>query len=1172
MAAVNLAPAGFNLGTGAYYSPDGSQIAFAGRTGSASWNSVYVMNADGSGVTSIVPMGSRHQSVLGWGASGILYTDFDGTNLTFPLWRVSPVAPYSKAKLTSGYTVQSANYSPDGSKIAIAAAQLVSGKLQPYALYVLAGGPMMKITTTPAIVPNTVAWAPTGDRVAVTGYAVGDSGHYKLFKVDLNLVAQTGVATAVASATGTNSLGGVYWGDLEDPLTPTQISTVDVSGQYGETVTLSATLKTFSGTALSGKTVNLKLGGTVVATGLTDASGLFTATWKITVAPGTYPITAEFAGDVMYNSSTTTPLNDKTLTVTKAITTLTLPTKTLVAGDPLTLSGNLSALAAGLSGKSISIKVNGSPLTTLTTDASGNYTYTYTPALAAGTYTVQADYAGDTNYTSATASFNLVVTKAPTTLTTTSSTINYLQPVTLSATLTKTTGGAPINGEPITFKVNGAVVATVNTNSSGVATYTYTPTLPGATYTIDAIYPGSGTYQNSAATGTLTVQKAVTTLTAADKTVVYGDTVNLEAVLMAGASPVAGATVQFKVGATVLGTKLTDATGKAVWPNYSANQVAGDYTITATYAGDASYEASSDTATLTITKRPVNIVVNPATTDWSYPVNLTATLTAAGGAPLSNQSLVFKVGATTLGTKLTDATGKATLNWPANSLPPGNYTLTVEFAGDSAYQSGTGSAALTINKAPTTLTGQNVTLTYGVNGQIIATLKSGTTPISGKQISFVIDGGAPLTATTDATGKATLTYAPNLAAGTYTINLAFAGDTNYLGATATATLTVQKATVTLTAADATVEFGKPVTLEATLAGPTGPINGATLTFVVDGATVGTGPTDATGKATFTYTPSLAAGNYVVQVTYPGDAYYLNGSDSAQLTVTKALSAITVANVTITYAANGTLTATLKDASGNPISGRSLSFKVNGTAAGSGTTIASGVATVSYTPTQAAGSYTITVDFGGDGFYEASSGTGTLTVDKAASTLVAADKSVIYNQTVGLTATLIRTADGAKIANATVTFKVNGATVGTGLTDVNGVATYNWKANLAAGTYPIAVDFAGDTFYLATTEGAHTVTVTKAATTIVAVDKTVVYGQTVALTATLTEAAGNISGRTVEFFVNGTSIGTGSTNATGVASVNWTANLAAGTYTIKADFAGDTFYLASSDSTHSVTVT
>ena len=140
-----------------------------------------------------------------------------------------------------------------------------------------------------------------------------------------------------------------------------------------------------------------------------------------------------------------------------------------------------------------------------------------------------------------------------------------------------------------------------------------------------------------------------------------------------------------------------------------------------------------------------------------------------------------------------------------------------------------------------------------------------------------------------------------------------------------------------------------------------------------------------------------------------------------------------------------LTATL--ASGpTDVSGKTVTFTVDGVAAGSGVTNAGGVASLAYaipagdTP----GSHPITATFAGDGSYQGSTGNGTLSVIAVATAMTVANLSGSVGQTVTFSATLTRTDTNAGLAGKTITFTYtnpNGVTtVGTAVTNASGVAT------------------------------------------------------------------------------------------------------------------------------------
>lgn len=78
--------------------------------------------------------------------------------------------------------------------------------------------------------------------------------------------------------------------------------------------------------------------------------------------------------------------------------------------------------------------------------------------------------------------------------------------------------------------------------------------------------------------------------------------------------------------------------------------------------------------------------------------------------------------------------------------------------------------------------------------------------------------------------------------------------------------------------------------------------------------------------------------------------------------------------------------------------------------------------------------------------------------------------------VTLTATLKRNTDYKLLANETVDFFVDGVSVGTGTTDVNGVATLSYTVTQAVGIYALKVAFGGDVNYLASSYSKASLTV------------------------------------------------------------------------------------------------
>ena len=131
----------------------------------------------------------------------------------------------------------------------------------------------------------------------------------------------------------------------------------------------------------------------------------------------------------------------------------------------------------------------------------------------------------------------------------------------------------------------------------------------------------------------------------------------------------------------------------------------------------------------------------------------------------------------------------------------GDYSLLVTIT-DQGGLTTTSSVTVSVGQtSPTSLSiiGGTVVATYGGTTAVAATLASGGTPLSGRKITFSLNGTTVGDATTDANGVATLS-ALSLAginAGSYTayITVTFAGDSILGASIATADLSVNKATL-----------------------------------------------------------------------------------------------------------------------------------------------------------------------------------------------------------------------------------------------------------------------------------------------------------------------------------------------------------------------------------------
>ena len=260
--------------------------------------------------------------------------------------------------------------------------------------------------------------------------------------------------------------------------------TGDTSGAVGGQATLSTTLT--DGTALPGRTVMLTM-GTQSCSGTTDGAGNVSCQITISQAPGPYPVTATFAGDADYASSSTST----TFTVTAA------PTTTTYTGDTQGAHGATATLSAHVSGAPDSAPVSFTLGTQHCTGtlSGGNASCTVTLLDEPGIgYTATASYAGDTAHLGSSDSKPFTIF-SPTTTTQAGAVSPVLAGTAATLTATVTPGAAT---GTVTFSTGGTTLCTT-TLAAGAASCGATFAQPGS-YSVKASYGGDGVYPTSSGT------------------------------------------------------------------------------------------------------------------------------------------------------------------------------------------------------------------------------------------------------------------------------------------------------------------------------------------------------------------------------------------------------------------------------------------------------------------------------------------------------------------------------------------------------------------------------------------------------------------------------------------------------------------------------------------------
>jgi subtilase family serine protease len=406
----------------------------------------------------------------------------------------------------------------------------------------------------------------------------------------------------------------------------------------------------------------------------------------------------------------------------------------------------------------------------------------------------------------------------------------------------------------------------------------------------------------------------------------------------------------------------------------------GQHSILASYGGDASYTASSNSAApdvVTVTKAPTTISL--ATSSNSIPtgglVFLTATIStqtflppAAPGTEYPADNVQFLVGSTPMAGPVSynsnaspSGTAQVTATFATSPLPVGNSTITAQFLGDTNYSASPVSNSVTVDvMIPTTtaLTTSNPTVPLGssVTFTAVVTPNQAGGPTMTGTVQFNANGINLGGAVALAGGQAhlTTTFLPS---GGDLITATYSGDSNYSSSSANIAQTVNQISTTtaVISSSNSIQQGTNVTFTATVtpAQTGGPGLTGNVVFTVNNGGIGT-PSLVNGQAQLT-TSALPLGSDSISAQYTGDANYAPSTAAAALGVTVTPgpdfsvsfapatvnvsspggNASTVLTVTGSNGYNGTITFAQSSCSGLPFES-SCSFSP-ATVTGSGTT-------------------------------------------------------------------------------------------------------------------------------------------------------------------------------------------------------------------------------------------
>ena len=285
-------------------------------------------------------------------------------------------------------------------------------------------------------------------------------------------------STTLTLSVGEHTLKAVseYGHSAEVPVTVSQSITslsidVPLVLVYSDEFSITGTLKDSNNEGISGATVSLKVGSTVVDSTTTTTDGGYSFT-QTPVTTGNHTFQVVYVGDSQYIGSESSVVS-RVVGKETSVLSVTNPTNnlTVYTGESVSVSGSLlSDDGEALSSKTILVKESGTTLTTFTTDSNGAFTGSISN-LSVATHTLSFEFETDTYYTASTVTrtVNVIEHSYDIDISTTTPIVQNGSTATIVATLTD--NGEAVSGQTLSYQIkHGNTVIDSGTDTTSIFT------------------------------------------------------------------------------------------------------------------------------------------------------------------------------------------------------------------------------------------------------------------------------------------------------------------------------------------------------------------------------------------------------------------------------------------------------------------------------------------------------------------------------------------------------------------------------------------------------------------------------------------------------------------------------------------------------------------------------
>ena len=732
-------------------------------------------------------------------------------------------------------------------------------------------------------------------------------------------------------------------------------------------------------------------------------------------------------------------------------------------------------------------------------------------------------------------------------------------------------------GSTVSITLNG-VTQNPQVDSSGNFTTqlsTASLSVAGGPYPVICAFAATGNFgaATDSTTKAVTVNPAATTTGINALQITFGSNGSITVTVRSVAGTPAGK-VDLKVDGTDEGQQTLSG-GSFTYTVAGLNAVS--HSLTASYATQGNFAASSATGTLSVAKAAPSFsnISSPTIAAGTIQTTLRGKISAGTAIPAgSSVSVAFGGLSPTNAPVKVQTDGSFIATFTTTSLGVGGYQVTYAFPdpNDANPNPNFGSVndtstMVTVGRAVTTTAISAPAITYNANGSIKVTVSSGTGTPAG-QVDLMVDGFDEGLQTLSG-GSFTYTVA-GLNAGSHSLTASYAVQGNFAGSNTTGTLMVNPAATTTGISAPAITYGANGSITVSVTSGAGTPAGQ-VDLNVDGFDEGL---QTLSGGSFTYAiGGLNAGSRNLTASYAAQGNFASSSITGTLRVNPAATSTGIIAPTITSDINGSITVTVGSGAGTPTG--NVDLKVDG--ADKGPQSLSGGSATYTVGGLTIGSHSLSASYLGQGNFAASNApTGTnLTVISPLtfSALTSQPYPFFYG-----TATVTLNGDigsGSNFpTNSSVSITLNGVPQTVAVNGTNGTFTAQFNtASLGVGTYTVTYQFAGNANFGAVTDTSTAVTVQQASPTF-----SQLSSPEIAVGATSTTLAGHIgsgtaspTGENVEIEVNGVTQNA-NVGSDGNFSISFpTASLPVGTYPITYSYSGDANFAAATPGSTTLTV-